>query len=272
MTKKTCAKCNQEKPIERFIAKRTTKVCKLCDRCRDLSDARCKRYKEKNPEKLFQMQKAWKNTEKGLSYIKRQYEANKTIEKRAHLAHLARDWRKSDKGLLYQQSASLKASKRRQWDKTKTDPGAKLKSYIQVALCDAIDDRRDDFSSKIERYTEFTSNEDVKRFFSSQFEPGMSWDNHSHQGWNIGHKIAKAHYDMSNEEDVRRCWKKDNLFPQWATGPNGNCALRTKFPRYEELLNLRDCWPTNWNDVLPSPEVLLEMEQKCNIKNKSNVD
>ena len=56
--------------------------------------------------------------------------------------------------------------------------------------------------------------------------------------------------------EVRRCWKKMNLFPQAARGANGNLALRTKFPSRDELLRLRPCWPTAWNDVLPSAEEL----------------
>lgn len=266
MVKHKCGKCANWKPIEDFRAKRSQKICKLCKRCRDFADARCKRYKEKNPQRLLKLQNDWKKTEKGVAYLQRDREAKKTDEARAHNAELARNWRRSEKGIEYSQSDSLKESKHKQWLKTKSDPGAKLKQYIQVALCDVIDGRRDDFSSKVAKYTEFTSNEDVIDFFSSQFEPGMTWENHSHQGWNIGHKIAKAHFDMSNEEDVRRCWMKANLFPQWATGPDGNCALRTKFPSTDVMMQLRMCWPTSWNNTLPSPERLLELEQMCNKK------
>ena len=55
-------------------------------------------------------------------------------------------------------------------------------------------------------------------------------------------------YDASNDEDVRRCWCKDNLFPQWAD--ENNC-LQTKLPPIAELLLLKHCWPTAWGDEVP---------------------
>ena len=112
----------------------------------------------------------------------------------------------------------MRGSGRRQ----RRPPGNKLVQYIQVAICGCLDGRRT-LSSKIEDNTEFKSTQEIMLHFSSQFEEGMTWEQHSHQGWNIGHRIAKNHYDFSIDEDLKRCWKSANLFPQWATGPTGNC-------------------------------------------------
>tara|TARA_B110001450_G_C17515592_1_gene438315 strand:+ start:208 stop:855 length:648 start_codon:yes stop_codon:yes gene_type:complete len=213
------------------------------------------------------MQKDWLKTTKGMEYKKREAVRADSDESRAHRAELQRKQRKSLTGQEYKQSQSYKDSKKREYDKMKEVPGAKAMHYIQVAIGDATKGRRGNhYSSKIEQWTEFDSLEDLRMFFSERFEEGMTWDNHSHTGWNIGHRIAKAHYNFANDEDVKRCWKKLNLFPQWATGENGNCSLRTKFPREAELMALRSCWPTAWNDVLPTIEQRRAMERICDVK------
>jgi len=256
-----CKKCKQEKPDACFQAKRAKKLCLLCDRCRQLADARCKKHIGKDPAAYRQKQKDWLKSENGLEYKQREQDANKTDEGRAHKAELQREWRQSENGIRYRESDEYKATKKREYDQMMSKPGAKTMHYVQVALSDATHGRHDGyFSTKIEKYTEFADLEDLKAFFSERWLPGMSWENHSHTGWNIGHRIAKDHFDFSNDEDVRRCWKKANLFPQWASE---NCSLRTDFPPEEQLLALRCCWPTNWNDILPSAEERKAMQERC---------
>lgn len=262
-----CKKCKCEKGEECFRAKRAKKLCKLCDRCRNFADARGRKYVAKDPVGYRQKQKDWMLTEKAIESHRRDLAAQKTTEARAQKAELQRSWRQTDNGKKYLQSDGYKESKKREYEKLMSKPGAKTMHYVQVALSDATHGRHDGYySTKIVQYTEFANLEDLKKFFSERWEDGMSWENHSHTGWNIGHRIAKDHYDFSNDEDVRRCWKKVNLFPQWATGAGGNCSLKTKFPSEEELLALRCCWPTNWNDDLPSQAVRVEMEERCNKK------
>ena len=119
-------------------------------------------------------------------------------------------------------------------------------------------------SATVSSYTEFEDTDDLKGHLESLFEPWMTFQNfgkHRREGerkWNIGHRIARFHYDPSVEEDVRRCWMKTNLFPQDA---KANISAKVKFPDQDELLSLRQCWPTNWKDELPSQLKLAEMER-----------
>jgi len=269
-----CPKCKRELALEHFQAKRTSKICKQCGDCRAKADVRCARHKNKDPVAYRAKQIAWLKTEKGKEYKQRESDQNTTEDGRAHSRALYAIQKETSRHKLKIKSPAFKKKRKerhaREWEKTKASPGNKLVQYIQVAICGCLDGRRT-LSSKIEDNTEFKSTQEIMLHFSSQFEEGMTWEQHSHQGWNIGHRIAKNHYDFSIDEDLKRCWKSANLFPQWATGPTGNCAMYTKFPPEEELLKLRHCWPTSWNDQLPSSDARRAMELKCKAKRKARV-
>lgn len=50
----------------------------------------------------------------------------------------------------------------------------------------------------------------------SQFKPGMTWENHSHSGWHIDHKIPCAAFDLTDPEQQKKCFHYTNLQPLWA--------------------------------------------------------
>lgn len=258
-----CKKCRKKRPIAEFVAKRSKKICKLCKRCRDFADARVARHKNKHPDAVAKSQAAFSKTDKAKKLRDKEKEKRQQPEEKKKHADNAREYRKTDAYKKTLQSDAHKESKHRSYIKAKSQPGWKQAHCMLVTIGDTLGSRRSDFSNQLREFTEFTSIEDVKEHFEQhdEWQDGMSWDNHSHQGWNVGHKIARAHYGAS-VEDLRRAYKKANLFPQWATGPDGNCALHTKFPPTDELLKLRSCWPVAWNDKLPSPEQLAAMEHR----------
>jgi hypothetical protein len=104
----------------------------------------------------------------------------------------------------------------------------------------------------------FQSNEEARAHFESFFEASgwMTWENRgAHQKgneydqvWNIGHWLPRAIFDPINEEDLRRCWHPDNLFPQCA---KANTEYRdVLIYTDEELLERRHLWPVSANDDL----------------------
>ena len=111
-------------------------------------------------------------------------------------------------------------------------------------------------SGTVLSFTEFASDDDTRAFFEASFEPWMSWANYGthkkgaelESAWNIGHKIPRSAYDHSNEDDIRRCWSRMNLFAQDAK-QNANASDR--LPNSCVLLSLRPVWPLAWNDSLP---------------------
>lgn len=51
----------------------------------------------------------------------------------------------------------------------------------------------------------------------SKFKPGMSWSNHSKEGWHIDHEIPYQQFDLSTYEGSRAWCHWTNLQPLWAS-------------------------------------------------------
>ena len=122
----------------------------------------------------------------------------------------------------------------------------------------------------------FKDEEDLRTFFSSQFEPGMTFENHGKQRidgprmWHIGHKfIPQCAYDRESAEDTLRCFHKTNLMPQWA---NENMSQGTKMPPDAVLLEHKALWPTAWGDKLPSAQLRAKIERRRFVEAICNVD
>lgn len=57
----------------------------------------------------------------------------------------------------------------------------------------------------------------LKTHLENQFQPGMTWANHSRKGWHIDHILPCASFDLSTIEGQRRCFHYTNMQPLWAT-------------------------------------------------------
>lgn len=140
---------------------------------------------------------------------------------------------------------SRKGRNARSAAKRKADPGKHLGDRIRQKLIRMLRGTRLG-SSTLSKWTQFKSGAEIKNHFEDQFAEGMSWSNYGHgpDKWNVGHSIARALYDQSNPEDVRRCWSKKNLFPQWQAE---NLSLGTTLPSSEVLATLADVHPIAWS-------------------------
>lgn len=150
-----------------------------------------------------------------------------------------------------------------EYERIHSDPGLNLAHGIGAKIGQMLKGLRDE-SKTVMSYTEFSSRDDMMAHLKSTFDTGMSFSNfgkHLVDGppvWNVGHRIARFHYDANNPEDVRRCWMKQNLFAQWA---KENIQAKVKFPEEAELMQLKSGWPTAWKDKLPSKEERVQMER-----------
>jgi len=150
-----------------------------------------------------------------------------------------------------------------EYKRVHSDPGLNLEHGIGVKVGKMLKGERDE-SETVLSYAEFSSRDDMMAHFEATFDTGMSFDNFGKylvggpRVWNVGHRIARFHFDANNPEDVRRCWMKQNLFAQWA---KENIKAKVKFPEEAELMQLQSSWPTAWNDKLPSKEERMCMER-----------
>jgi len=67
-----------------------------------------------------------------------------------------------------------------------------------------------------------------KQHIEEQFKPGMTWENHSFYGWHIDHIKPISKFDLTKEEEQRKCFHYKNLQPLWAI------ENLSKNGRYEE--------------------------------------
>ena len=58
--------------------------------------------------------------------------------------------------------------------------------------------------------------EELKKHLENQFVKGMTWNNYGLHGWHIDHIIPCASFDLTKEEEQRKCFHYTNLQPLWA--------------------------------------------------------
>lgn len=107
-------------------------------------------------------------------------------------------------------------------------------------------------SLTMEQMTGLKSDE-LRRHFESLWPigSGMSWDNYGDVDdgcWHVGHKIPLSKFDPSDEEDMKRCWNPQNLFPQWRSD---NHKQHTSLPPLEELGCMQSVYPKAWGGRVP---------------------
>jgi hypothetical protein len=56
----------------------------------------------------------------------------------------------------------------------------------------------------------------LKIHLEKQFKPGMAWENWGTYGWHIDHIIPCSKFDLSKEEEQKKCFHYTNLQPLWA--------------------------------------------------------
>ena len=183
---KVCNNCGQEKPLtsEYFYKDKRYKdglinQCKVC--CKEKS----KKYRKENSEKISERQKKW--TEKNKQYIKEYYS----------------EWYKENRDRKIKQ---VYLNDRKKYH---NDTFYKMKKIIRSRIADKI------------KYKSMKSSdilgcdwETFKKHLESQFQEGMTWDNHGINGWHYDHIIPIS--SAKTEEELIKLNHYTNFQPLWA--------------------------------------------------------
>ena len=74
----------------------------------------------------------------------------------------------------------------------------------------------------------------LRRYLEVQFDGGMTWENHSIDGWHIDHVIPLASFDYNDAAQQKEAWHYSNLRPLWAKENRIKHAKR--IPQYQPNL------------------------------------
>jgi len=58
--------------------------------------------------------------------------------------------------------------------------------------------------------------DELKSYLESKFQPGMTWDNHTLDGWHIDHIKPLASFDLTDRKQFLEACHYTNLQPLWA--------------------------------------------------------
>ena len=190
----------------------------------------------------------------------RDYRARKKAQG-VDFAKVQRDWRAGHKANVrahnqkqkankskYSKTQKGKATFSRYHKKRMSDAGKRVVLSIGSRITQSMNHASGKSSNRLVMHTEFKNSSDVREHFQSLWKPWMNWSNYGPhvigvRNWNVGHRIPIAFYDHDDIEDVRRCWAKDNLFPQEA---KENAEMNDSFPGWGTVLGMEHVWPKEW--------------------------
>ena len=200
MDKKRCAMCRKLKPLDEFNNESAKKDGKKCG-CKLCYGKAEKIHREKNKAHRAAVKKVWRK--KNLKHVKAKKE----------------EWRKGN--MPMERQASRKYRRKR----IKTDSQYHTKEVLRGRIRSAISRQYGEKAFSTIELLGCTVAE-CRDYLEKQFEPGMSWDNHSHEGWHIDHIKPCAAFDLTDPSQQKECFHHTNLQPLWA---EDNLAKRADY-------------------------------------------
>lgn len=195
---KQCAMCKDFKKFEEFNKCKRANLglhnhCKECQKQyrrdwylknREQEISKASKYSKSVSGKECRQRSYTKNREKLL-------ERNRKARATPHARKLAGIARKK----IYENNVSFRMS-------------VNLRSRIRTAL---KNNTKSESSNKLLG----CSLDDFKKYMESKFVDGMNWKNYGQKGWHIDHILPCDSFDLSNEEEQKKCFHYTNLQPLW---------------------------------------------------------
>ena len=243
-TRKNCTWCIHE-----------TSTYKTCAICRDrvvrfskTDKGKAAISKKNKSEKTKVVQNRYYKSEKGKACAHR---ANTSAKGKATKAA----WRKTENGKANAKKHTLHTPKAKERIRRNNK---EIMNQLAKSLSTMVSGKHLN-PTTFPRMGVFSSNADARQHFQLHFAPWMSFDNQGvlkagmgyNVKWQIGHGIPKKAYDPTNDEDLLKCWSRDNLRPQCARENN---ELRDRLPSHDWLNARSHLWPAAWNGRIPTAD------------------
>jgi len=228
---KKCTKCQEEKSLNDFAT--TNKGKTLRAMCRSCVTEYNKKYNKNNKEKITQLREAWlakdENRKKRDKYMliynkeyrkknKEKVDAQSKAWKEANpekMAEYKKNWAKNNPEKV-KKSRRKRQDKHRQWKNQQyaKNPTYKLGVNIRnhsTKISQIVKAKKGKTSLE---YLGCTLKE-FQNHIESQWQEGMTWENHSADGWHIDH-IVPIDWYIKNSDDPWQANHYTNLQPLWA--------------------------------------------------------
>ncbi len=205
METKKCSCCQEVKNLEYFGIDRRSKDGHN-SRCKPCANKIGRIYNKINAEKRSASRKKW--AEANPDYKKKYYQENTEMIKakvKKYRDDNIEEIRQRDK-----LRDSRDRDKRRVYMKNKynNDPLHKIRVNCRSRINGYVDKGGAKSSDLIG-----CSYDELKAHLEKQFQPGMTWQNHTLEGWHIDHIIPLA--SAKTKEDLFKLFHHTNLQPLW---------------------------------------------------------
>jgi len=224
---KKCNRCGEELHIINFSICKTHKdgLNNYCKRCKQKID---KEYRLNNPDKIKENHKRnyKENKEYILKWAKEYNQSNKSKRKTYNQENRERD--KEYLKIYNEENNHLIRPKRKIYNKVNKDkiyqyfknrlnnePVFKLRYCLHWRMISAIKSKKGKRSSDIINLTG-CSIEECRQHIERQFLPEMNWGNWG-PVWELDHILPCASFNLTNDEEQRKCFHFSNLQPLFKT-------------------------------------------------------
>lgn len=205
---KWCVKCRSWQSLDDFPARNDGGgILNKFSRCKRCHRAVRRHHNEKNEEKYKAYHKQWREKHK---------EQIKVAMKRYNETHLA----ERAAYMVAHHDEIREKNRRRQRERYKTDPRfamkQKLRGRMSVAISKSAKRTKGSYYKK-QHYVDLIgcSWTELQSHLENKWTTGMSWENYGLRGWHIDHIIPCAAFDLTKEDEQKKCFHYSNLQPLW---------------------------------------------------------
>lgn len=201
---KKCKKCNLEKEKSCFH-KHTGSKDRLAYNCKDCCHNIAQETYMNNKEKIDKRRKEYaiENKER-IKAVRLNYFSSEQYRKRK--AEYDIEYRKNNKEKI--------AEHKKRWElKNRNEINFKIVRNLRRRIHHVI---KDNYKSDSTIQLLGCTVEEFIKYLENQFTDGMTWENYGVDGWHIDHILPCSSFDLSIEENQRKCFHFSNMQPLWA--------------------------------------------------------